>query len=601
MKILFLSSLDPHDINNWSGTLYNIFHSLKKKHKVHWVGSEVLHNLQQHHLLQNGSQSRFIPEKNAFMIGKACMKIINENPIYDVIFARDYFFIAFLKTDIPIIYIGDTTFNLFKNYLGISSAYFNQLADEIENRAISNADWIVYASEWAKNDAINHYNADPDKIKVIEFGANIDEYYIPEQIIPSDATCCNLLFIGTNWENKGGEKAYEIYCWLKNVGLNTSLTIIGCVPTDLTKNIDPQLRIIPRIDKSKEKDSELLKHIFLSTHFLILPTVFDCFGIVFCEASAYGIPALATDVGGVHQVVRNGKNGYLFPAFAPPKDYVQKILQIWNDPKRFEELRLSSRKEFEERLNWNIWEKKMNNLLYKITQKNKKRKVSPQKNELEFYIPTYVINLPERFDRKRHILKQFGGKDEFDLIFIEACVHKIGAVGLWNSIVKIIKNAMEEDDDVIIICEDDHYFTQNYSYDYLIENLLFAHTQGADILSGGIGGFGYAVPIAKNRYWVDWLWCTQFLVVYKKFFQKILDYDFKDTDTADGVISHLSNNLMTLYPFISRQKTFGYSDITQGNKDNPNLITQHFDQADVRLAAIHGVSTLYNYSDYFTE
>ena len=43
-------------------------------------------------------------------------------------------------------------------------------------------------------------------------------------------------------------------------------------------------------------------------------------------------------------------------------------------------------------------------------------------------------------------------------------------------------------------------------------------------------------------------------MVYKKFFQKILDYEFKDTDTADGVISMLSNNLMTLYPFISKQK-----------------------------------------------
>ena len=62
------------------------------------------------------------------------------------------------------------------------------------------------------------------------------------------------------------------------------------------------------------------------------------------------------------------------------------------------------------------------------------------------------------------------------------------------------------------------------------------------------------MPIAKNRYWVDWFWCTQFIVVYKKLFQKILDYEFKDTDTADGVISMLSNNLMTLYPFISKQK-----------------------------------------------
>lgn len=86
-------------------------------------------------------------------------------------------------------------------------------------------------------------------------------------------------------------------------------------------------------------------------------------------------------------------------------------------------------------------------------------------------------------------------------------------------------------------------------------------------------------------------------MVYKKFYQKILNYEFKENDTADGVISELSNNLMVLYPFISKQKEFGYSDITQGNKDDPCLITQHFTRTDAYLSAIHEVSNFYNYND----
>lgn len=217
----------------------------------------------------------------------------------------------------------------------------------------------------------------------------------------------------------------------------------------------------------------------------------------------------------------------------------------------------------------------------------------------DFYIPTYVINMKERLDRKKHIIAEFKGRDEFDVTYMDACTHTIGAVGLWNSIVRIIRLAIENEDDVIVICEDDHYFTKNYSKEFLIENILEAHEQGADVLSGGIGGFGYAVPIARNRYWVDWFWCTQFIVVYKKFFRKIIDYAFKENDTADGVISQISNNKMVLYPFISRQKEFGYSDITQNNKDNPGLITQLFQQADAYLSAIHKVSNFYNYSNSF--
>ena len=88
----------------------------------------------------------------------------------------------------------------------------------------------------------------------------------------------------------------------------------------------------------------------------------------------------------------------------------------------------------------------------------------------DFYIPTYVINMKERLDRKKHIIGEFKGRDEFDVTYMDACTHTIGAVGLWNSIVRIIRLAIENEDDVIVICEDDHYFTEDYSKNFLIEN-----------------------------------------------------------------------------------------------------------------------------------
>lgn len=598
MKIAFLSSLNPQNIHNWSGTLYHIFHSLKRNHSVDWIGKEILRSVQVQHTVQNGRQIPFIPEKYASLIGELSSKIINENLIYDVIVARDYFFIANLKTNIPIVYIGDTTFDLFKDYLGITTSHFARLADDIEFKAISNADMIVYSSQWAKTNAVTYYTSDPDKIKVIEFGANIPEVFIPERITMPDTHCCNLLFIGRNWEKKGGKKAYEAYLALKNAGFNCSFTMIGCNPPSFVDTSDLQLQIIPFIDKSQEEDLKHLDSIFRTTHFFILPTIFDCYGIAFCEASAYGIPSLAADVGGVHQVIKNGKNGYLFSPDADPEKYAQLIQDIFNDREKYRRLRLSSRREFDKRLNWGVWGKKMNDLLYQLTILKKETMAAPQK-EADFYIPTYVINLPERTDRKKHISAEFEDREEFDVKIIEACIHSVGTIGLWNSIVKIVKMAIEQDEDVIIICEDDHYFTEFYSKEYLIDNILQAHEQGADILAGGIGGSGIAVPVARNRYWVDWFWSTQFIVVYKKFYHQIIDYEFKDKDTADGVLSQLSNNIMTLYPFISRQKEFGYSDISQKNNDNPGLVTQYFEQSEAYLSAIHKVSSFYNYPDYF--
>ena len=90
-----------------------------------------------------------------------------------------------------------------------------------------------------------------------------------------------------------------------------------------------------------------------------------------------------------------------------------------------------------------------------------------------------------------------------------------------------------------------------------------------------IGLIGYGVP--------------SFVVVYKRFFNAILSYNFKDTDTADGVFSELSTNKMVIYPFISEQTDFGYSDVTQNNQKNKGLIREHFDRANRHFFMIEDV------------
>lgn len=179
-------------------------------------------------------------------------------------------------------------------------------------------------------------------------------------------------------------------------------------------------------------------------------------------------------------------------------------------------------------------------------------------------IPTYVVNLKSRPDRLAHIKREFENKPEFNIKFIEAITHKIGSYGLYLSLRKVIETAQKNEDDVIIFVEDDHFFTKYYSWEYLLKNIIIAGKQETDILLGGIGGgFRSIIPIAKNRFWIDAFWCTQFVVIYKPFFSKILNTNFvKGQDVIDEWLSKLTNKKATLFPFISEQKNFGYSDIT---------------------------------------
>lgn len=175
-------------------------------------------------------------------------------------------------------------------------------------------------------------------------------------------------------------------------------------------------------------------------------------------------------------------------------------------------------------------------------------------------IPTYIISLPERTERRSHIEKQFEGRNEFDITIVEACRQEIGAMRLWLSIRKVVQLAMQNDDDIIIICEDDHEFTHDYSKEYLFRNIVEAHEQDINMLLGGVIDMRTALPVADNRFWVSSFWSTQFIVLYKKVFELILGESFDETITADGKLSEMVVNKAVLFPFVSVQREFGHSD-----------------------------------------
>ncbi|NQX43429.1 hypothetical protein SAMN05421820_11766 [Pedobacter steynii] len=215
----------------------------------------------------------------------------------------------------------------------------------------------------------------------------------------------------------------------------------------------------------------------------------------------------------------------------------------------------------------------------------------------QIVIPTYIINLSERPERLAHIKQQFKDRKEFMTTIVEACVHEIGAVGLWKSIRKIIKIAIENDDDVIVICEDDHEFTPQYTRDYFLKNVLEAYSQGTDYLNGGIAAFENCVLVGQNRFWTDRPTCTQFIVIYGSFFQKILDAPYDDTVLADAMLANLTANKIALHPFISTQRDFGYSDITALFDNNKGTVGRMFSDCDRKFSRIRAAYHRYHKSN----
>jgi glycosyltransferase involved in cell wall biosynthesis len=218
----------------------------------------------------------------------------------------------------------------------------------LDSTVLERCDAAFYASEWAARSAVEDHGADPAKVHVVPFGANLQTTPSPAEVRRMverrlAAEMCELVFVGVDWARKGGDTALAVAECLNDRGVPTRLTVVGCeAPRDV-----PFVEATGFLDK-READRELVRRLARS-HFLVLPSRAECFGVVFCEASAFGVPSLAPAVGGVPSAVRDGRNGRLFAPDAGPDEYADFVEDALG---RYEGLALSSLEEYRTRLNW---------------------------------------------------------------------------------------------------------------------------------------------------------------------------------------------------------------------------------------------------------
>ncbi|MBV8252043.1 MAG: hypothetical protein JO154_05500 [Chitinophaga sp.] len=207
-------------------------------------------------------------------------------------------------------------------------------------------------------------------------------------------------------------------------------------------------------------------------------------------------------------------------------------------------------------------------------------------------IPVFAINLKKRPERKEHITAEFVGRDEFQLEVVAAIEEENGRMGLWKTIHQVVSHMKAMDMDYGIICEDDHYFTTNYSHTLLQDTIWKCQLLQADALLGGVSWFQGFVPVTEKLCWIERFTGLQFCVVFKKFYDQILDASFTASDAADLKFWEISEKIFLLHPFISKQKEFGYSDTTERNNE-PGAVTRHFQRISAEIASLSTLSTYY--------
>jgi glycosyltransferase involved in cell wall biosynthesis len=274
---------------------------------------------------------------------------------YDIVFSPESHTIAYLTTNKPIIFWRDATFdNLLNYYLFNLHPLTIKQGRNSEIEAIKKSSLTIYTSKWAADSAIKNYNA--KHTYIVERGANLINEPNKEDVLNAvnkkiEAETLQLLFIAADWERKGGDKVVEIAEKLNNLGIQTILNIAGKKPNDHVLQKD-FVQYHGFIKKNTLEGVKVLENLYAQSHFFIMLSAAENFGIVYAEASAFGVPSIAFDTGGISSAVHNNENGFLFEQTATIAIIANKIAVVRSNKNEYKKLCFLARNAFEQRLNW---------------------------------------------------------------------------------------------------------------------------------------------------------------------------------------------------------------------------------------------------------
>lgn len=378
MKSAFITQYDSADILSWSGSTYYISRALE----MEGIELSIIDSLEpstfekipfeiKKRFYKGLFGKSYLRNRELSVAKRYAGQIHNhlESTQCNFIFSPETIPLAYLDHKLPIIFWTDATF------AGMIDFYpkFQDLCDEtlrngheIERLAIERSTLAIYSSDWAAKTAIKNYNAPETKVKVVPFGANIqcDRTYedIKTILDSKERNVCRLLFLGVDWVRKGGDLALEVARQLNLQGFPTELWVIGCEPK-IDQPLPSFVKNFGFVSKNSEQGQKTLSKAFTEAHFLIVPSLAECYGLVFCEANSFGVPCLSTQVGGIPTVVKDDLNGKLFPLSASAQEYCSFILSTLSDYSQYMELAFSSFNEYQSRLNWSVAGKAVKQLI----------------------------------------------------------------------------------------------------------------------------------------------------------------------------------------------------------------------------------------------
>jgi glycosyltransferase involved in cell wall biosynthesis len=255
----------------------------------------------------------------------------------------------------PMVVVSDSFFanmlDYYPRYAGLGPR-IREAGHRQQRRLLDAGAVMMLSSGWAARTAAAAYDVPVSRFRVAPFGAILEPLEPPPLLREGEPR--RLLFVGQDWERKGGDLALETLAILRRRLGEVELDIVGCQPPPRAARA-PGVKIHGILKQAEPEAAARLRALFAAASVFFTPSRQEAYGLVFAEACAFGLPSVAIDTGGVGEVVRHGETGLLLPPGALAAEHAAAIERLWADPAAYQAMRRAARRAFDLRLNWRAW------------------------------------------------------------------------------------------------------------------------------------------------------------------------------------------------------------------------------------------------------
>lgn len=350
MKICMAAVYDITDSRSWSGTPYSLYRSLCETDNTITtlnLSDDHTASAKRKNMLKNLDWRRSLKAKTPVSkLGFSKMNPLNSEILhrrcrkeeYDVLLE----FGGFLPgKDLPPYYIysdasHDLSLDFYRQQGRLPFGYTQADLEDVRRAAefarpiYQNAQGIFCMSDWMAQSMIHTTGVPAERVHVVYAGANWHGRTAPKDIPARtlhNPREIHMLLTGKTFQGKGVDLATEATHILNREKDNVRYHLHVCgVPDDFEHS--EEVHVYGFV--GKDQLTELLQKCDL----FVLPSRFDCFGIAFVEAMAYGLPCIGRNICAMPEIIDEGKNGELITR-DDANELAEKIVSVCRDPEKY--------------------------------------------------------------------------------------------------------------------------------------------------------------------------------------------------------------------------------------------------------------------------